>query len=655
MIIHYLKILVLNLVFCAWLFAVVDSCKEPCNSDSDCGLCSPNNPCCICAPHWNTSIDNKACRPSCERIHNKYVGYPECKERLEWMHLYWYRVKHTQTYIDGGVDGTICSIQNYIANEVGPKGNIEAHCPDPYWEDHSMDKVRNKDGSITFLVYRALRSHPWNDPTGRDKWATRLLNANAASLGGVLGYLHTEVVPDDMREQSDKENCLRKWDYDSIMVFNVTIKTPTAFQTTYNNMLGPFVAYDSGRCSAGVTQCDYENVHGAFGPGRQDQSGNTRHKYSNAWWYSFPQCGFCEWPTGEPDCTYTYNVVGRYNIDDLVFPQLWDKTGCKGGTMGPCKDLNEMSDQKTCEWWDTDTEEGKSCRTGMTEVSKETFLSWCRAGKKEYVRNRPIANVDDCVHLGDYAQTVGGLDFWYYVCESRMCNDRMQLLDKLPLDTSWFQAGEGPTPEQCRPGYTIEPGKTKWNPDTSVHTTQTLSRDKCEAKCTADIGCEAFAWTKSNEECRIYQYGSLMEQGPDWWSGNYFYHRNIRPAPTSAPPPTLFPTPFPTTTTTPTLSPTQSPLDPGMTTSPTPLPTPIPNERAGAGGDEIGGKDANSVLWIFVALLTAIAVVAVGLFVVCRLRTKQDNREKELLLQDDTTGNYQPPSAGGLAMDEQVR
>lgn len=632
---HYLHALLLTFLFTSLLFSGIESCGETCQYDSDCPACSEAT-CCICAPHWNRSIDEMACRPSCERKHKKYVGYPECAKRMDWLSHNWYK-QYKEGYMAAGIDGTICSIQRFLRNEINARhGNIEHHCPDPDWEDHSMDIKVNKDGSETFLVYRALRSHKWDNPHVPDEWATRLLNANAASLGGVLGYLHTEVIPDDMREHQDMENHKRKWDYDAIMLFNVTIKTPEAVQTKYANMMGPFTAFDSGRCTGGEAVCDFENSIGAFAPGRQEQTGNPRHAYSNAWWYSFPQCGYCEWPTGEADCTYTYNVVGMFKIDDLVFPHTCPTEDCSGGYSGPCKPDSHPSH---CEWWLTDTKEEKSCAPGATACEKQTFEKYIQTGEKEYERNRPT-NADDCRIDGRYAATVSGLDFWYYVCERRMCDDRMQLLDKLPLNKSVARGGQGPFEGTCRPGYTIEPGLVKYEPD-SPHEKSTCTRLECETKCNEDIGCEAFGWMKDTSECRTYQYGSMAERTPAWWPGS-FYHRNARP------PPTVSPTVSPTVTT---ASPTTlSPTKTGETRSPTKAPhkdvvpvtdSPVSiNEKA---KKHSGTSPTPEILWIFIASLAAVAILAVALFAYCRFRANRDTSEKALLLQDNNSGEYIPP------------
>lgn len=288
---------------------------------------------------------------------------------MNWMSHNWYHPNRIDQYKLAGIDGTVCSIQKYLSNEVNSiKGNIEQHCPNPDWVDVSNDKIENADGSKTFLVYRALRSHVWGDLTTPDKWAKRLLNSNCASLGGVLSYLHTEVVPNDMREHDDISNCMRKWDYDAIMVFNVTIKTAPHIKDKYGDMMGPYTAFDAGRCTGGPDVCDFENGLQSFAPGRQEQTGNPRHAYKNAWWYSFPQCGFCDWPTGELGCTYTYNVVGMYKIDDLVFPQMCKD--CAGGHSGPC---TPDSGSRNCEWWDIDIKGQKKLCAWNISMSERKF------------------------------------------------------------------------------------------------------------------------------------------------------------------------------------------------------------------------------------------------------------------------------------------
>ena len=43
-----------------------------------------------------------------------YPGFAECEDRIQWMVANWNTVDWSQVYIDGGVDGSRCSVQRYL-------------------------------------------------------------------------------------------------------------------------------------------------------------------------------------------------------------------------------------------------------------------------------------------------------------------------------------------------------------------------------------------------------------------------------------------------------------------------------------------------------------------------------------------------------------
>ena len=57
-----------------------------------------------------TSDDPASCK-------GPYDGFPDCEGTIQWMAENWNKVAWTQTYIDGGVDGSRCSIQRFINSE----------------------------------------------------------------------------------------------------------------------------------------------------------------------------------------------------------------------------------------------------------------------------------------------------------------------------------------------------------------------------------------------------------------------------------------------------------------------------------------------------------------------------------------------------------
>jgi len=189
-------------------------------------------------------------------------------------------------------------------------------------------------------------------------YTKKLMNCDAANAGGVLGYLHTEVIPSDM-----SPNCMRKFNINSIAVHQVTILNPPGQQP-----FGEYLAFDSGKCT--VPNCTEIFKERGYYVGSQSQSGNPRHSYKNAFWYSFPQHGICDKPNGTKNCTYSYKF--KFLLD-----------------------LNDLS-------------------------SIPNYHDWCMNGGIEFERKGRI-NPDCCL-------TVHSVPFWKEPCNVELCNDRIQLL-----------------------------------------------------------------------------------------------------------------------------------------------------------------------------------------------------------------------------------
>jgi len=158
-----------------------------------------------------------------------------------------------------------------------------------------------------FFVYRST--------TTTTEFNTHLVNANAADRGGALSYLHTEVLPFSL----GPPKCTRRWEYDMIAIFEVTVMNPPSFSNGPNIGTG-FAAMDKGKCTVPGCQARYEES--GFFVGGQTQKGNCRAAYGDvkgsAYWYAFPAEGQCAHPDGSKRCTYTARYVGKIKIDDLV-------------------------------------------------------------------------------------------------------------------------------------------------------------------------------------------------------------------------------------------------------------------------------------------------------------------------------------------------
>mmetsp|Transcript_23284 Transcript_23284/g.37099 ORF Transcript_23284/g.37099 Transcript_23284/m.37099 type:complete len:526 (-) Transcript_23284:38-1615(-) len=75
------------------------------------------------------NIENRCPYCSCEQAEieqcgtGSYPGFPKCASAINFMEENWNKVEWSQTYISGGVDGSTCSIQKYLAK-------YENRCPE---------------------------------------------------------------------------------------------------------------------------------------------------------------------------------------------------------------------------------------------------------------------------------------------------------------------------------------------------------------------------------------------------------------------------------------------------------------------------------------------------------------------------------------------
>jgi len=232
--------------------------------------------------------------------------------------------------------------------------------------------------SFTFYVYRAQGNRDYPP-----------LNANAGSLGGVLWYLQNEVVNRCDSERGDGEPGFRHFKIMRILRYKVATKAP---QPLFNKGMnfGTRVAFDAGQNTGSweprKDRAKSYQVYGyhvgcnILGAGPYPlcpsaQEGYCPIKYPDATWYSLPgpcptqdlasksrSCkgdqpgGFCEGaPTGQGNCTWSYEPAGEIDIDELV--GIKEKFGshqvfCSRGCIEYVK-YGAMKDRGRCiSWWD---------------------------------------------------------------------------------------------------------------------------------------------------------------------------------------------------------------------------------------------------------------------------------------------------------------
>jgi len=200
----------------------------------------------------------------------------------------------------------------------------------------------------TFYMYRA-----------QSDVAYPPLNANTASLGGVLWYLQNEVVNRCDSGRGRGEKGYRRFKISRILRYKVQTRATAPMHKQGMNF-GSRVAFDFGKNTGAFYPWDdmkknYEvygyNVgcsklgdNGATSPYPKCPSNEGRAEgfcpvqYPDAYWYSMPgpcpeqdikhksaKCqsdspgGYCKGtPTGQGNCTWSFEDAGEVNIDDVV-------------------------------------------------------------------------------------------------------------------------------------------------------------------------------------------------------------------------------------------------------------------------------------------------------------------------------------------------
>jgi len=164
----------------------------------------------------------------------------------------------------------------------------------------------------TFYMYRAMGDTDYP-----------MENVNMANLGGVMWYLHNEVVSQSPRK------------YDITRIVRMKASTTSPDKLAVRGMdFGVRFAYDRQKCTGagpwnGTGSCDrfyklYSNFVGCNLLGKYPfpmaSQGYPVH-YGGAKWYSLPKEGRCDcvdcYPTGAEDCVYSVTWAGDIRVNDL--------------------------------------------------------------------------------------------------------------------------------------------------------------------------------------------------------------------------------------------------------------------------------------------------------------------------------------------------
>jgi hypothetical protein len=166
--------------------------------------------------------------------------------------------------------------------------------------------------TLSFYMYRAQndQNYPFE-------------NIDAANIGGVLRYLHDEVVT----------TCPRQFQITRIIRIKVTMHTTKPLFEKHKWHFGPYVSFEAGKCVVPNCTQIWENYGYAVGCQRQ---GTSVAHYPDGVWYSIPgpcpsqdvrhktsECkerepgGQCAIPDGERNCTVHTEYAGEVDLDDL--------------------------------------------------------------------------------------------------------------------------------------------------------------------------------------------------------------------------------------------------------------------------------------------------------------------------------------------------
>eukprot|EP00929_Paragymnodinium_shiwhaense_P094642 TRINITY_DN5534_c0_g3_i3.p1 TRINITY_DN5534_c0_g3~~TRINITY_DN5534_c0_g3_i3.p1 ORF type:complete len:754 (-),score=179.00 TRINITY_DN5534_c0_g3_i3:449-2710(-) len=227
-------------------------------------------------------------------------------------------------------------------------------CLDNFYSPPDKRLLQPSNGKkFTFYAYRA------QDHGNGHEYP--LENVNLASMGGVLWYLHNEIintcwgagsVGGSAHGGTGKQGD-RKFAISRIRRLKITYKATTPLLEKGMNF-GPLCSYDAGECtgphkgsyasgvgSGWASNGEWNEYGYIMGCGKigewPHQHWTSGKKYPNAAWYSVAgRCpslpfnkvndwckvdqpgGVCSDPTGAGNCTYSYEEAGEIDLDELV-------------------------------------------------------------------------------------------------------------------------------------------------------------------------------------------------------------------------------------------------------------------------------------------------------------------------------------------------
>eukprot|EP00451_Oxyrrhis_marina_P016664 CAMPEP_0204332174 /NCGR_PEP_ID=MMETSP0469-20131031/16263_1 /ASSEMBLY_ACC=CAM_ASM_000384 /TAXON_ID=2969 /ORGANISM="Oxyrrhis marina" /LENGTH=359 /DNA_ID=CAMNT_0051315285 /DNA_START=27 /DNA_END=1106 /DNA_ORIENTATION=+ len=186
----------------------------------------------------------------------------------------------------------------------------------PGYNEHDKGCAKATEPQLmTFYMYRAQNDEDYP-----------LDNNNAASLEGVVWYVHNEVV---------RLSCPRHYNITRIKRFKITMENTPELFAERSSQFGPFVAMDKASCT--VPDCSSLWDKYGYITGCQKQTSGTGQYYGlKTIWYSLvgacpempfdqktDECkkehpgGQCSSPDGSKTCTWKYEPAGEISLDEL--------------------------------------------------------------------------------------------------------------------------------------------------------------------------------------------------------------------------------------------------------------------------------------------------------------------------------------------------